>query len=145
MKRVSLVSLRIVRERTLDYARKSVRSSAAVYDLFRQLAEDLDREAVWVACLDTKNRLACLSQVSLGSLDSAIVHPREVLKIALLANARSMILVHNHPSGDPTPSGEDKAITERIKQAAEVVGIRLLDHLIIGEDRFYSFADEGGL
>jgi DNA repair protein RadC len=145
MKRIPLVSLRIVRERSVPYAQRAIQSAQAVFELFRALAEDLDREAVWMACLDTKNRLSCLSQVSLGSLDASLVHPREVMKIALLSNASAIILVHNHPSGDPSPSGEDRKVTDRIKQTAELFGMRFLDHVIIGDGRFYSFADEGGL
>jgi DNA repair protein RadC len=93
--------------------------------------------------LDTKNRLACLSQISLGTLNSSYVQPREVLKVAILANAASLILVHNHPSGDPTPSREDFDVTRRIGEAAKLLGLSLLDHLVIGEGRFYSFKDEG--
>jgi len=145
MKHIPLVSLRIVRDGSVPYGAASVQSSKAIFDLFRQLAEDLDREAVWLACLDTKNRLACLSQISLGSLSASIVHPREVIKLALLSNAAGMILVHNHPSGDPTPSAEDRAVTARIGEAAKLMGIRFLDHLIVGDGRFYSFCDQGEL
>ena len=79
---------------------------------------------------------------SVGTVGSALVHPREVFKIAILANAAAVILVHNHPSGDPLPSGEDKQITKRIKEAGELMGISVLDHVILGDERFYSFADE---
>ena len=145
MKSIPMVSLRLVRERTIPYRTRNLADSQDVYDLFRPLAEDLDREAVWVACLDTKNRLTCLSQVSLGILNGAPLHPREILKIALLSNAMSMIIVHNHPSGDPEPSAEDRGITVRVKEAAEIVGIKILDHLIVGDGSYYSFADHGGL
>lgn len=74
---------------------------------------------------------------------AALVHPREVFKAAILANAAALILVHNHPSGDPEPSAEDRAITERLKQAGELLGIRVLDHVVIGDDKFRSFAEEG--
>jgi DNA repair protein RadC len=145
MKHIPLVSLRLVRERTVPYPGRSLQSAQAVYDLFRDLAGDLDREAVWIACLDAKNRLACLSQVSVGSLDASMVHPREVMKTVLMANASAMILVHNHPSGDPAPSAEDRAVTDRIRQTADLFGIRFLDHVIVGDGRFYSFNDEGGM
>ena len=145
MKHIPMVSLRLVREKTVKYQGRSLTDSQAIFDLFRVLAEDLDREAVWIACLDTKNRIACLSQISLGGIDSSICHPREVLKTALLANASAIVLVHNHPSGDPSPSSQDRAITARIGEAAQIIGIRFLDHLIVGDETFYSFADAGGM
>ena len=143
MKRIPMVSLRLVRERTIPYRTQNLPNSQAVYELFRQMAEDLDREAMWVACLDSRNRMTCLSQVSLGTLNAAPAHPREILKIALVANACSVITVHNHPSGDPEPSHEDRLVTAQIKEAAQVLGIKFLDHLIIGDGSYYSFADHG--
>ena len=145
MKRIKMVSLRLVRERTIPYESRNLDNSQAVYDLFRQMVEDLDREAMWVVCLDTRNRLTCLSQVSLGTLNAAPASPREIMKLALMTNARSLILVHNHPSGDPEPSPEDRAVTSQIKSAARLMDVRLIDHLIVGDGRFYSFADQGGL
>ena len=118
MKRIQIVSLRLVRERTVPYQTRSLGNAQAVYELFRGMAEDLDREAKWVACLDSRNRVTCLSQVSLGTLNAAPVHPREVLKIALMTNALSIITVHNHPSGDPEPSQEDRQVTALLKAAS---------------------------
>ncbi len=83
--------------------------------------------------------------VSQGSLDSSPVHPREVYKSALLASAASVIFVHGHPSGDPEPSFSDKEITRLLKQAGDILQIHVLDHVIVGLDRFYSFADKGEL
>jgi DNA repair protein RadC len=109
------------------------------------MAGDLDREALWVLCLDAKCHMACLSQVSLGTITSAPAHPREILKLALMSNANSIILVHNHPSGDPTPSFDDREITRQMQAAARTLGIKLHDHLIVGDGKYYSFADEGDL
>lgn len=145
MKRIRMVSLRFVRERTIPYQTRNLVNSKSVYDLFRQMAEDLDREAMWVACLDAKNRVTCLSQVSLGTLNAAPAHPREVFKIALLAKALSVLTVHNHPSGDPEPSHEDRQVTAQIKSASHILEIKFLDHLIVGDGSYYSFADQGGL
>lgn len=145
MKHLPMLSLRLVRESSVPYDRQPLTCSKAVHALFRGLAEDLDREALWIAALDTQNRVTCLSQISLGSLDSSHAHPREIFKIALLANAKSIILVHNHPSGDTKPSHEDREVTRRIGEAARLLGIHLLDHLIVGEDSFYSFKDEGAI
>lgn len=145
MKRISMVSLRLVRERTVPFQTRKLCDSQSVYELFRKMAEDLDREAIWIACLDTKSHVTCLSQVSLGTLNSAPAHPRELLKIALMANANAIITVHNHPSGDPEPSPEDRNVTTQIKSASQILGIQLLDHLIVGDGRYYSFADQGDL
>lgn len=92
--------------------------------------------------LDTKNRLLCLDRVSVGSLSASIVHPREVFKSALLSSAASLVLVHNHPSGVTIPSEEDREITARLQQAGAMLGIRVLDHIILGEG-FFSFAERG--
>ena len=92
--------------------------------------------------LDGKNRISCIEIVSLGSLNQSIVHPREVFKTALLSSAAALILVHNHPTGDTTPSREDLEITRRLREAGEIIGIKILDHIIIGET-YLSFVAQG--
>lgn len=92
--------------------------------------------------LDTRNSVIGLNTVTIGILDSSLVHPREVFKPAILSNAASIVLAHNHPSGDPMPSQEDRRATERIVQAGKILGIEVLDHIIIGDlDRFSSLND----
>ena len=81
--------------------------------------------------------------VSVGILDSSLVHPREVFKDAILASAASMIVAHNHPSGDPTPSNEDKRVTLRLAEAGQLLGIELLDHIILGDNRWVSLKERG--
>ena len=93
--------------------------------------------------LDTRNQLIRVAEISVGSLDSSIVHPREVFKEAISASAASVIFVHPHPSGDPKPSREDNEITRRLVKAGELLGIRVLDHVVIGDEQYYSFADQG--
>jgi DNA repair protein RadC len=122
--------------------REAISSSSHVVRLFNFLSRET-REHFWAVHLDSKNKILCLDPVSTGSLNTSIVHPREVFKSCLLSSAAALLLVHNHPSGDPTPSGEDMEITARLKEASELLGIRLLDHVIIGEGRHYSFADSG--
>ena len=90
-----------------------------------------DRENFVVLHLDARNQLNSMEIVSIGSLNASLVHPREVWKGAILANAASIILAHNHPSGDPTPSREDIELTGRLKQSAEIMGVDLLDHLVV--------------
>jgi len=104
-----------------------------------------DREHFIVAMLNSKNDLIGFNIVSVGSLSATTVHPREVLKPAIIASSAGIILCHNHPSGNPQPSEDDRSITTTIVQAANIIGIRVLEHLIIdlGSDRYFSFADEG--
>ena len=93
----------------------------------------LDREHFWALALDTKNRLLREIDVSVGSLNASIVHPRELFKVAVRISAASVVVVHNHPSGDPTPSGADTQLTRRLVKAGDVLGIELLDHVVIGD------------
>ncbi len=93
--------------------------------------------------LDTKNRVLAIKTVSIGDLSSSIVHPREVYKDAVLASAASIIVAHNHPSGDPTPSAEDVAVTKRLIQSGEIMGIDLLDHIVLGDGTFVSLKERG--
>lgn len=122
----------------------TVRSSSDVARAFHFL-RDRDREEFWVAALDGKNRLIATHCVSIGTLTASLVHPREVAKVLVLSSAAACILVHVHPSGDPTPSAEDRAITERLANVCALLGIAILDHVIVGLDRHFSFADAGQL
>ena len=117
--------------------------AAAVFAHFRGRLPQLDREVFYVLLLDGKNRVQGEVRVSEGSLTAALVHPREVFAAAIREAAAALALVHNHPSGDPTPSAEDVAITQRLRQVGEVVGIRVLDHVVVGRGRFASMAEEG--
>ena len=101
------------------------------------------KEYFFTLHLDGKNRILCLDGVSVGSLNQSIVHPREVFKTALLSSAAAIILVHNHPTGDPSPSSEDIAITRRLKEAGELMGIKVLDHIILGDREYLSFVERG--
>ena len=93
----------------------------------------LDREHFWALALSTKNRLLRMVEVSVGSLNTSIVHPRELFKDAVRVSAASIVVVHNHPSGDPTPSSADLQLTRRLARAGEVLGIEVLDHVVIGD------------
>ncbi len=93
--------------------------------------------------LDRKNRLIGINTVSIGNLTASIVHPREAFKPAILANAAAVVLGHNHPSGDPQPSREFRTLTKRLVDAGKLLGIEVLDHVMLGDDTYFSFADEG--
>lgn len=142
-KRVDIVSLRIVKESSLLYKDRSIRSPQDGYKLFNQFLGELDREYFVVMCLDVKNQPTAINVCHIGSLNASIVHPREVLKIAILSNSASIIVMHNHPSGRPEPSQEDIDVTKRIAEAASIMGIELLDHLVIGSNSFVSLKDKG--
>lgn len=106
---------------------------------------DMDREMFIVLSLDTKNQPVSINICSIGSLNASIVHPREVFKTAILSNAASIIVAHNHPSGNPKPSKEDINITDRLKECGMIIGIPIVDHIIFGQDQYYSFKDENKL
>jgi DNA repair protein RadC len=111
--------------------------------LLRARLEDEAVEVCLVLLLDTRHRVRGVHQVGRGTLDTCIVHPRDVFKAAVLANAAAIVVAHNHPSGDPTPSLEDLALCHRLRQCAEILGIGLLDFLVIGDGRYYSFQEQG--
>lgn len=104
---------------------------------------DAAKEHFKSVLLDTKNRVIKILTVSVGSLDASIVHPREVFKDAIAASAASLLVAHNHPSGDPTPSAEDKQVTKRLVEAGQMLGIEVLDHLILGDGRWISLKERG--
>lgn len=143
-KRVSVVSIKMIRESSVLYEGRKINSPSDAAEFGRKFLEDADREKLIVCCLDTKNQPISVSVVSVGSLNSSIVHPREVFKIAILSNAASIILYHNHPSNDPTPSSEDINITHRLKDAGKILGISVIDHLVLTNNgKFTSLKEKG--
>jgi len=120
---------------------ETIRRSADVFAIYRGLLEHEQQENFYLVVLNARNRIQSHFLISRGSLTSSPVHPRDVIKVAIREAAASVIFVHNHPSGEPEPSDDDIAITERLAQAARLVGIRVLDHVIIGRDNYFSFAD----
>ena len=113
------------------------------YDYFHLRMRALKKERFYVLCLDQKHRLLGEELVSQGTLTEALVHPREVFVPAIKLSAAAIALIHNHPSGDPAPSRQDKQITQRLEEAADLVGIRLLDHVIVGDGKYVSFVEKG--
>jgi DNA repair protein RadC len=134
--------------------RASVRSSGARVtvsepaDVMRLVGPQLrgcDREHFWALALNTKNQLIRTIEVSVGSLNASIVHPRELFKEAVKTSAASVVVVHNHPSGDPTPSSADIQLTRRLVKAGDVLGIEVLDHVVIGDGGEYASLRDLGL
>jgi DNA repair protein RadC len=122
-----------------------VRSPQAVTDYLTASLRDLKREVFKVMFLDKALKILGEKDLFFGTVDEAAVHPREIVKEALLQNASSLVLVHNHPSGKVEPSREDYEITQKIKAACQTVSIRVLDHIIIGENQYFSFSERSQL
>jgi len=136
----------LVRESQIElssYARFS--NSSGVFEKFRAEFAAADREHFCIVTLDSKNRLIGFHTISIGTLSSSLVSGREVFKAALLDNSAAIILLHNHVSGDPAPSREDRECTQRLVRAGKILGVRVLDHIVCGETEYFSFADAGCL
>jgi DNA repair protein RadC len=143
-KSLPIYRVMLVRERRMPYDQPQIRCSADACRMLATYLADVDREHFVVLMLDQKNHVIGIHTVSMGSLTASIVHPREVYKAAILANAAAILCGHNHPSGDPQPSQEDRAITLRLAEASKLLGINVVDHIIIGSaGKYFSFADEG--
>ena len=144
-KRINIVSIKMVKESSFLYQTRTISSPKDAYEMIKEQLEGLDREQFIIACLNTKNEPTNISVVSVGTLNKAIVHPREVFKTAILSNAASIMAFHNHPSDETTPSQQDIQLTNRLYEAGELLGIKLLDHLIIGDGTFTSLKEKGYL
>lgn len=143
---IKIQKIQLVREGSLKVPKeyKKIMSPKDAKKIFEMYLDGADREILVCLCLNTKNHVVNIGTVSVGSLNASIVHPREVFKTAILSNSASIILAHNHPSGDPTPSKEDIGITHRIKEGGKILGIDLLDHIILGDDgNFISLKTKG--
>lgn len=120
-------------------------NSGELFQRYRARFLPLNREHFFSLHLNSKNRLIREVLVSIGSLNMSVVHPREVFSAAVKDSAAALIFIHNHPSGDPEPSGEDRECTRRLVQAGRILGIRVLDHIIFGRNSYFSFSDAGRL
>jgi DNA repair protein RadC len=133
--------------RTEGYAQAddkiTLKTPEDVYNLARAKLKDKKKEYFLAALLDTRNHLIKLAEISIGSLDGSVVHPREVFKEAISATASSVIFIHNHPSGDTEPSDDDIRLTKRLAEVGEIVGIDVLDHVIIGDKSYSSLKRQG--
>ena len=142
--RIPRQRLSLIRDGSLQSTWKRFSNSLEAFRFAReQLYADADREQFHILMLDSKNRLVGVNLVSQGSLSTSVVCPREVFKAAILANSAAVILLHNHPSGCPEPSHEDRDCTRRLCEAGKILGIRVLDHVVVGQEEHFSFADTG--
>src|SRR5512145_1945497 len=130
-------------ETFVEEPKRKICSPKDVYTLMYPKMREQKKERFITLYLDTKNQILKEEVVSIGSLNASIVHPREVFKSALMESSASVIMVHNHPSGDPSPSREDIMVTEKLVEGGKLLGIDILDHIIIGDGRYVSLKDEG--
>lgn len=146
MNKLNVYNLQLIKENSVSYSTDSkIHTPKEAADIFTE-ALNLDKKAeeyLYMMALGTKNNVLGCMEISHGSINTSIVHPRELFKRALLLNAVSIVIAHNHPSGDPAPSREDINITERIKECGHILGIELLDHIIVGDNKFLSLKERG--
>lgn len=134
MTAVNVVRIELIKERNFKYSgSRQVRCADDAASILFEYIGNTDREEFVAMVLSTKHYVNALNTVSIGSLDASLVHPREVFKPAILANASDIIVGHNHPSGDPSASPEDIAVTKRLVEAGRMLGISVLDHIIVGD------------
>ena len=141
-KKVDIVSIHLVREKSILWEYRKINNPTDAYNLLRDFLSDIDREKFIVVCLNTKNEPVNINTVSVGSINSTLVKPMDVMKTAILSNCNKILLAHNHPSGDPSPSKDDLAMTERIRNAGKILGIEIVDHIIIAGKKYYSFLEK---
>ena len=143
--RVPVYRVTLVREGAITASAPRLRGAEQAAELLRQYLGAVDREHFVVILLDRKNAPIGINTVSIGSLTASVVHMRETFKAAILANAAAILCGHNHPSGDPEPSREDRALTKRLVDAGKLLGIAVVDHVIVGDGTttYFSFAEQG--
>lgn len=143
--KIDVLSLQITKDKEIqsNLKRKAIQSPTDVVAVLKDFIGYSDRENFIVMCLDTKNQITAIHTISTGTLNSSLVHPREVFKLAIIKNSASIILAHNHPSGNTRPSKQDIEITKRLIESGNILGIEILDHIIIGE--YYTSLKEEGL
>jgi DNA repair protein RadC len=136
--------VRLVREPgTATRQAVKIRNPADIQRLLIERVRVLDQEVFYVVALDSQSQVRAVHEVTRGTLNSSLVHPREVFRAAILAGAAGIIIAHNHPSGDPTPSADDRAVTRQIVDAGRLLDVPRYDHVILGGERYVSFAEAG--
>jgi DNA repair protein RadC len=135
--KIDIVKVQQVKDGTIEYAKKPITNPQDLAQLGLKFLKNADREMFVLVCLNTKNFVNCIHLASIGTLDRAVISPREVMKTALLANAASIAFIHNHPSGDAKPSPEDVNLTKTLSTCADLFCIKVLDHVIVTDDGQY--------
>ena len=140
---IAVCHVRLVRDGSITADRNVIRRPEDAYAILKGYFSDLPNEHFLAILLNTKNYVIAVTPVSIGSLNASIVHPRELFQRAILANSAALIVAHNHPSGDPSPSPEDIALTRKLVEAGQLLDIPILDHVILGYGRYVSFKERG--
>ncbi len=143
MKFIPVLGVTLVRDASLRVEDKRADTPANAVGILRAHIGEADREHFVAVFLSARSLAIGVHTISIGTLTASLVHPREAFKVGILLGAAGVIVGHNHPSGDPTPSPEDREATRRLQRAGELLGIPVLDHLIIGRERYYSFRESG--
>ena len=143
MHKINIVKIRLVKDSKHEYRKDALDKPKDVASFVRKLLRNIDREVFGVINIDSSNKINSVNFVSAGSLSSTLTHPREVFKSSILANAASVILFHNHPSGRVNYSNDDLEVTKLLVKSGEILGITVLDHVIVGDEGFLSFTEEG--
>jgi DNA repair protein RadC len=143
LKFTQAVAREFLKEKSL--AKPVCNSSQEIFDYFYHSLRDLKKEVIKVVYLNSQNEILEIHDSAQGTVDSSVLFPREVIEGAIRCHATALVIVHNHPSGNPQPSQSDKELTKTLMMSAEIMQIKLLDHIIIGDNRFYSFAGSGNI
>ena len=142
--KIDIVKIQMVRDGTLEYGKKAIKGPQDLAELGQKMIQDTDREVFLLVTLNTRNHINCINVVSIGTINTALVAPREVMKVAILSSASGIACIHNHPSGDPDPSSDDIQITNRLVECGKLFGIDLIDHVIItGDGQYESLREKG--
>jgi DNA repair protein RadC len=135
---------KVVRERgTIDHALRTIKGPDDAHRLLQARADEETVEVFYVVALSSQSQVLAVFELSRGILNSSLVHPREVFRVAILAGAAGIIVAHNHPSGDPTPSADDRAVTRQLVDAGRLLDVPVYDHVLLAGDRYVSFAEAG--
>jgi DNA repair protein RadC len=134
---IDIVKIQMVKDGSIEYGKNPISKPEDLAELGLKFLKNADREMFILVCLNAKNFINCIHLVSIGTLDKAVISPREVMKAALLSNAASIAFIHNHPSGDAEPSPEDISMTTTLGKCADLFQIRVLDHVIVADDGHY--------
>lgn len=143
MKNINLISLKVCKEKSIPYFNNQITNPKKAFRIIKDFIGNMDREVLGTIMLNSAKEVNAIEIVSVGTLNATIVSPREIFKGAILSNADSIMIFHTHPSGNVQPSQADLDITKMINKVALIIGINLIDHIIIGDDDYYSFATEG--
>lgn len=144
-KNLYMVRIKTVREKKIAYCGDSITSAEKACDIVKPIIGDSDKEVVITMCLDAKLKPLTIERTAIGTVDQCMVLPKEIFKTAILSNAYGIMIFHNHPSGEVRPSSQDMEMTKLLYAVSKLMGFDLIDHIILGEEGYYSFKENGGL